>query len=167
MRSLPVNLTVATAIMLVAWVSGCDGGFSLSSLTPQQQEAHDAANAMLEELGAEIVVDEKHPDLPILEIYFLNIPVTDKHLEQLTGLTHVQLINLNGASITDAGLEHLKDLGTLVELVLNGTRITDAGLKHLEGLSNLKGLYLNTRTTQSGEQQIKQAIPELFVMRGN
>ena len=171
MRSLPVNLTAAPAIMLVTimlviWISGCDGGSSLSSLTAQQQEAHGAAIAMLEELGAQIVVDEKHPDQPILEIYFLKTPVTDEHLEKLKGLAHIQLINLHSANITDAGLEHLKDLDTLVEMVLSSTRITDAGLKHLEGLANLKGLYVkDTRVTQNGERQIKQAIPELFVMR--
>jgi hypothetical protein len=165
MRSFRVNLTTAVAIMLALWISGC-GGSSLPSLTPQQQEAQDAALAMLKELGAEVVLDEEHPDQPILEIYFLQVPVTDQHLEKLRGLAHIQLINLHGANISDVGLEHLKELDTLVELMLNSTKITDAGVKHLEGLSNLKGIYLkDTRVTQNAEQQIKQAIPGLFVMR--
>ena len=68
----PASLAAIAAIMLVIWINGCGGGSSLPSLTPQQQAAQDAAIAMLEELGAKVVVGEKHPDQPILEIYFLS-----------------------------------------------------------------------------------------------
>ena len=166
MRSFAIYLTKVTVVMLVAWTSGCGGGSSGSSFTDEQRAAHDAVIAMVEELGGETVLNEEHRDQPIQEIYFIKSPVTDKHLETLKGLSHIQLINLYGANITDAGLEHLKDLDTLVELMLSDTKITDTGLKHLEGLSNLKGLYVkNTGVTQNGERQIKQAIPGLNVMR--
>jgi hypothetical protein len=94
-------------------------------------------------------------------------PVTDGHLVHLKDLTTLTRLHLEKTKITDKGLENLKGLVNLEYLNLYGTAITDAGLAHLEGMKKLKDLYVwQCPVTDAGIAKLKQAIPQVNVVRG-
>ncbi|MBN2292680.1 MAG: leucine-rich repeat domain-containing protein [Pirellulales bacterium] len=87
--------------------------------------------------------------------------VTDAGLEHIKGLTSLQTLYLADTQITDVGLEHLKDLTCLQDLILDGTQVTDAGLEHIKGLTSLQELDLDgTQVTDAGLEYIK-GLPSL------
>ncbi len=87
----------------------------------------------------------------------VDAPIADTGLERLKGLTQLRALDLSGTRVTDAGLEHLKRLTQLRLLILTGTDISDAGLAHLMGLSRLQGLYLDgARVTDAGLERLKR-----------
>lgn len=67
---------------------------------------------------------------------------TDRGLEQLTELRHLEALNLYGNGITNDGLAVLKRLPKLRELDLSLMGINDDGLKHLAVLPSLRRLDL-------------------------
>jgi hypothetical protein len=72
----------------------------------------------------------------VTEVYLEKADTTDGDLERLKGLTHLQVLFLDGMKVSDVGLEHLKALTQLRHLRLeNGTKVGDAGLEHLKGLT--------------------------------
>jgi hypothetical protein len=75
--------------------------------------------------------------------------VSDLGLEMLTNLTKLRELSLDGTSISDAGLVHLEKKTVLQELWLSGSGISDAGLIHLRTLTKLKNLNLS-RTNIDG-----------------
>jgi hypothetical protein len=68
--------------------------------------------------------------------------ISDAGLENLEGLTQLEVLVMGGPRITDAGLERLRRLTQLRELCLDYTQVTDAGLAHLKGLTHLQFLGL-------------------------
>ena len=104
--------------------------------------------------------DMKHlQGLPRLHWLDLSITrqVTDSGLEQLKGLTDLQMLDLTGAHVTDAGLEHLRGLAKLQWLHLDDTQVTDAGLEHVERLTDLHTLLLSdTQVTDAGLEHLKR-----------
>jgi hypothetical protein len=68
--------------------------------------------------------------------------VTDESLEQLTGLTSLEELLLNGTEVGDAGVKHLEGLSGLRKLDLAETRLTAVGVGSLKGLINLRELNL-------------------------
>lgn len=97
-------------------------------------------------------------------LYIIGIQVTDAGLEHLKGLKTLQELSVLHTQVTDAGLQHLQGLTALQELSLSGTQVTGAGLPHLRELTALKGIYLgNTQVTDAGLEHLKgmTALKEL------
>lgn len=158
---------------------------------PQPTEAQKQAVAQIKKLGGlvlEIAQNDPRLDVafhladakitdaelalvkPLTQVAYLNLrgtEITDAGLAHLAELKGLVRLHLEKTKITDAGLEHLKGLENLEYLNLYGTAVTDAGLKHLEGLKKLKKLYLwQTQVTDAGVSALKQALPELQIVRG-
>ena len=107
-------------------------------------------------------VDASDSELPTI------FNITDEGLQNLEGLSQLQLLQLGKTQITDAGLEHLEKLSHLSTLVCNDTAITDAGLKHLKGLSQLHYIELwNTNVTDDGLDDLLRALPNLDISQPN
>jgi beta-lactamase regulating signal transducer with metallopeptidase domain/Leucine-rich repeat (LRR) protein len=92
--------------------------------------------------------------------------ITDAGLVQVKEAAKLESLVLGRTKVTDAGLKQLKELRKLQALWLDNTAITDAGLEHLKGLSNLKRLDLqNTKVTDDGVNKLKEALPNVQIMR--
>lgn len=98
--------------------------------------------------------------------FYNNQKVTNADLENLKGLNHIIVLQLDSTKITDAGLEYLEGLSRLQQLYLYNTQITDTGLEHLKGLKRLQRLYLGkTQVTDAGVENLRKAIPNLIISR--
>lgn len=102
--------------------------------------------------------------------------VTDKDLTLITGLAHLQVLDLRGTQITDDALTHLRDLPQLEQLYLGGSvitdveptlfraRITDAALPQIATLQSLKVLSLaKTDIGDAGLRHLTE-LPNLEVL---
>jgi hypothetical protein len=90
--------------------------------------------------------------------------LTDRGLLQLSRLTQLQILSLEGTEITDAGLSALHEMTNLKVLDLSGTTITDAGLKALKHLTNLRYLRLDeTGVTCAGKDALALALPDTVI----
>jgi serine/threonine protein kinase len=77
--------------------------------------------------------------------------VSDADLAELSGMSNLEALDLEGTPITDAGLAYLSRLSHLRRLDLSGTSVTDRGLGRLESLSGLRRLFLaETAVTDAG-----------------
>ncbi|KAE8654503.1 Octicosapeptide/Phox/Bem1p domain-containing protein / tetratricopeptide repeat-containing protein [Hibiscus syriacus] len=68
--------------------------------------------------------------------------VTDSGLKKLSGLTALKSLNLDARQITDVGLSALISLTGLVHLDLFGARISDIGTNYLRCFKNLQSLEI-------------------------
>src|SRR6202022_4151096 len=68
--------------------------------------------------------------------------ISNAGLQNLRGLSNLEVLNLYGNSVTDAGLPNLQRLNNLRELNLSLLAVTDAGLNHLQPLATLEQLEL-------------------------
>ena len=111
---------------------------------------------------ANVGVDEKHPDKPVIDVRF-GVPqaddtddtsdtTTDAALPLLKGMTQLRRLDLDSTGVTDIGLENLAEMKQLHELNLGGClQVTDVGLKNLKGLDALEYLYIcDTQVTDAG-----------------
>jgi hypothetical protein len=97
--------------------------------------------------------------LEILELD--HTQVSDAGLAELSGLTNVDKLFLGNTSITDDGLVHLTGLTKLNTLFLSSTKLTDASLVHLAGLTELEWMDLEgTQVTDAGLIQLT-GLPKL------
>jgi Leucine-rich repeat (LRR) protein len=84
-----------------------------------------------------------------------NSRVTDAGLANLTGLSQLKFIQLEGTPTTDAGLAHLADLPSLRVLFLGRTAVSDAGMQHVGKLTGLLFLHLSgTKVTDRGLEHL-------------
>jgi hypothetical protein len=131
-------------------------------------ERQQRAVAAIEALGGEVQyfeLDQEDPNhepflrrwLPpdyIDEVRVVDLggrPVTDAGMENLRGLTGLQVLFLDLTRVTDAGLAQLQGFTRLEYLSLTCTQVTDAGLAHLQGLTGLQVLDLDgTLFTDAG-----------------
>lgn len=103
----------------------------------------------------------------VMQVNLRGTRITDAGLAHLAGLKSLERLHLEKTAVTDGGLEHLKGLENLAYLNLYGTVVTDAGLKHLTGLTKLQKLYLwESKVTDAGVGELKQALPNLQIVRG-
>jgi hypothetical protein len=68
----------------------------------------------------------------VKSVNFAPTPVYDDGVDQITGVSHLQGLYLDGTKITDSQLEHLERLGQLQTLWLDRTQVTDEGVKKLQ-----------------------------------
>jgi hypothetical protein len=96
----------------------------------------------------------------------VEIPLTDKVLDHVKGLTGLKTLGLAGDRITDAGLAKLANLQSLEMLDLDGTLVTNAGLDAMVGLKGLKTLRVEkTQVTRKGATRFQQKRPDVEVIR--
>ncbi|WP_237722547.1 leucine-rich repeat domain-containing protein [Singulisphaera acidiphila] len=83
-------------------------------------------------------------ELTSLERLNLSSPVADADLVNLSRLTNLRLLRLNGGGngITDEGLANLKGLTELRELILRNSQVTGTGLTALQGMIAMADLKL-------------------------
>ena len=93
----------------------------------------------------------------IVKIDFNWMPVSDRDLATLKGLTRLEELRIQSPQVTDAGVKCLSGLVQLRVLSLESTQVTDAGLEHLEGLTELRSLWLgHTPLTDAGLEHIER-----------
>lgn len=151
---------------------------SMSRVDPGRFEPIDK----LKKLGARITLDDQNR---VIGVNLGERRVTDSDLVHLSGLQHLQeldltrtritgvgLVNLKGSTalqrlfltdtkVDDSGITHLKGMTTLTLVGLSGTKISDAGLKQLRGLTGLKTLFcIGTGVTQAGLAKLQRALPQ-------
>jgi Leucine-rich repeat (LRR) protein len=103
----------------------------------------------------------------VVRVHLGKTGITDAALAYLKPLAKLSELHLEETKITDKGLAQLKGLSELTYLNLYGTGITDAGLAQLTGLKNLRSIYLwQTKVTDAGAAKLKQALPNLEIVRG-
>ncbi len=94
------------------------------------------------------------------------VPLGDRVLDHIKGLTRLKSLGLAGDRITDAGLAKLANLQALEMLDLDGTLVTNAGLDALVGLKGLKTLRVDhTPVTRKGAARFQQKRPDVEVIR--
>ncbi len=76
--------------------------------------------------------------------------ITDKGLESLAQLKHLQTLSLTGDKVTDAGLKHLAGLTELKSLTINCEGVTGTGLEAIAGLEQLEWLDLSVTAVTGG-----------------
>ncbi len=85
---------------------------------------------------------------PVIAIYG---HATDEGLHDLSRLTELRGLHIEGSPITDAGMAQLRQCSQLRWLSLNRTKVSDTGIAHLEGLRVLESLDLaDTGITDAG-----------------
>ena len=110
---------------------------------------------------------ELFQSLPELQcVYIDRTSIGDAGMKHLRGLTQIEFLYLDRTCITDEGTESLESLSHLRELDLSKTQITDASIAHLKKLPHLQLLNVrDTNITPRGVQELKQALPDLNVVR--
>jgi Leucine-rich repeat (LRR) protein len=84
------------------------------------------------------------------------------HLAKLTELQHLRLTDM--PLLTEKGIEHLKELKHLESLSLDGKQLTQAGVESLQQLINLKSLSLkNAQLSEADITDLKRVLPEVYV----
>ena len=142
----------------VRWLLACMTVLSVvfgGWITYEKQLAarENAAIRKLEEIGAEIYVEQRFP-----AAYFLGENAQTvvglglrrrrgleqpQYLSAVGSLRRVVWIDLQHTALTDEGLSQLAGLDSLRRLRIDGTQITTAGLAHLEGLEKLEMLNVS------------------------
>ena len=111
-------------------------------------------------LGAELLIPADYAD-EIVEVYWRDPALDERHLAILAGITSIEKLELSGAPVSSAGLANLKGLFKLYMLHLDGTQVGDDGLAHLARLQSLAVLSLDhTRVTDAGLAQLER-LPKL------
>jgi hypothetical protein len=68
----------------------------------------------------------------VVAVHLVSEEVDDGWIkEYLSGLRHVEILNINSPNVTDEGLSHLVDLRRLQRLSLVRTRVTERGVEEL------------------------------------
>lgn len=89
---------------------------------------------------------------------------TDARLAELTGLSHIDRLDVSDSDLTDAGMVHVGRMCNLQAIILNRTSLTDAGLAHLRNMTNLRDLYVQgTAITSKGKADFRRALPKCQV----
>jgi Leucine Rich repeat len=137
-------------VMLVAWQSN--------------GRRRDAALEVIARRGGRVLArPAEHPER-VLELSFAGTQLTDPDLESLSGLRHLEVLDLADTSVGDEGLVHLGAVRSLRALDLSGTRVTDRGLLHLETLPRLKWIDLSaTSVTEDGIERLLYLQPGIEI----
>ena len=138
-------------VMLVAWQSS--------------GRRRDAALEVIARRGGRVLArPSAHPDR-ILELSFAGTRLADSDVELLSGLPHVELLDLANTAISDGGLVHLGSIRSLRALDLSGTRVTDRGLLNLETLPRLQWVDVTaTGVTTDGVDRLAYLQPGIVII---
>jgi hypothetical protein len=97
-------------------------------------------------------------DLPKLtSIWFEDVPVTDKSMEQFSRCKSLEFLWLKNTKVTDEGVSKIGDLQHLSVLRLCGCPISDASLKTIGKMTHIRDLSLDsTHITDAGLVHLKE-----------
>jgi hypothetical protein len=166
-RRIPVSVLIFAAILVLLFVD------NVLSYCHEQQVIQ-----MVERFAGKVTKETVGPDwlrelvgkdrlgkmkvfdrIDVIKLNFSEI--TDGEANQLSRLTNLTSLSIDGTDVTDAGLAHLSRLSSLKVLSLESTAITDNGLTHLSRLANLKDLSLrHTAATATGAEKLRKALPQ-------
>jgi hypothetical protein len=106
-----------------------------------------------------------------LETLNLNgCPITDESAAVIGGFSELQWLQLERTKITDSAIPHLLRLHKLEVLRVKETELTDQGLVQLAGLPNLRTLHYWRRSPSSFPgpyDQIKEKYPHVSIDNTN
>jgi hypothetical protein len=144
------------------------GLLAISTAMARAQKDAKSAEAVAEirKLGGKVDLDEERPDHPAIKVDLRRTKVTDKDLEHLKNLKHLQILYLNHTGIGDEGLEHLTGLNDLHTLSIHSTKMTDKGLAHVAKMPNLRVLIIcGNPITDEGLQQLRAMsnLQEIYI----
>jgi Leucine-rich repeat (LRR) protein len=144
-----VHLSALTGLdsLDIGWAQITDSGLDRLSTLAGLRELHLGGNKITD---SSLYVLKSLPDLAVLDfngtqrtdsgLWFPAI--TDRGLDAIAGLKHLQDLDLGGTKISDLGLAKLASLGELRSLGLSRTQISAKGLAALAPLSHLEKLSL-------------------------
>ena len=92
---------------------------------------------------------------PITELRISSDHITDRGMEQISGLSNLHSLALICPRVTDVGMSHLTELDRLEHLEVHEAQLTDSSFPHFAKLSQLKSLWLY------GGQFTSAGLPEL------
>ena len=93
--------------------------------------------------------------------------ITDKALQDISSLKHLNKLYLEYTGVTDEGIAQLGNLPALEYLNLIGTKVSDAGIAQLAGLKGLKSIYLwQSGVSDSGIAELRRQRPDIHVVGG-
>ena len=147
-------IAVAVLAVLLAWI-----GYEV-----RQRLLERRIVAICVQLGASISYTGKEGG-KVTGLHFSDYSdLSDEHLKQLAGLTHLRKLNLNTSKVTGSGLAALADFRALRELHVNGDQLTDDGIRHLKRLSRLQELrFFGTNPDDPRIKEVLQALPNVDV----
>jgi serine/threonine protein kinase/Leucine-rich repeat (LRR) protein len=93
--------------------------------------------------------------------------VDDAALDNLRGVTRLEVLYLQGHPVTDAGLERLATIPGLANIhhfSFSSPRVTGAGLAHLKAFRNLRSLNLRSETITDAALKHLRELPALSLM---
>jgi hypothetical protein len=171
------------SIVTVGILSGGSAACAQSK-DPKEPEAI----AEIRKLGGKVELDEERPSHPAIKVDLRRTKVTDKDLERLEHLRHLQILYLNqtgigdeclvhltgltdlhtlsihGTKVTDKGMAAVKEMPRLKVLIICGDAITDKGLEQLETMTNLQEVYIYATTvTAEGANRLRKCLPKCHV----
>jgi len=150
-------LTVCAGVAL-------QSGLVLLVTRQANRRRHDAALEVIARRGGCVLARAAEQPARILELSFAGGELSEADLECLSGLRHLERLDLAATAVGDRGLEHLGAIRSLRELDLSGTRVTDLGLLHLETLPRLKWVGLaDTAVTADGLERLAYVQPGIEI----
>ena len=73
-------------------------------------------------------------------------------------------LDISETELDDAAMQQVSRMTNLESLILDGTRITDAGIVHLQKLAKLKVLLLShTKVTPTRTRELQKALPNAII----
>ncbi|HVC92215.1 MAG TPA: prolyl oligopeptidase family serine peptidase [Pirellulales bacterium] len=135
--------------------NACLAGLVLLSIeataTAQRDAAEDEAVEAIIASGGVVGWDQKHCDLPVAEVDFSNVSITDDALVHLAFVRNLRKLRLTKTAVTSLGLEKLRGLTSLESLDLAETQVTDDDLAIIANLPSLRVVDLSsTKITDAG-----------------
>jgi outer membrane biosynthesis protein TonB len=99
-------------------------------------------------------------------LHIVQAAVTDEGMVPVRALTTLRILSLEGTPVTDLTLEIIASLPNLQALNLGGTLVTPKGLLHLRGMKSLRVLDVPADFTDPMLAQLRQAMPNVTIERG-
>src|SRR5262245_55488882 len=83
------------------------------------------AVAALKALNAQVTVDDKSPDKPVVQVLLKGQTVTDEAVDHLAALPKLRHVEFHDTTVSGEGLKKLKDLKDLQTLILRDSVVAD------------------------------------------
>ena len=77
-------------------------------------------------------------EFPKLQFLIAGTKITDGGMENVRGLSELQILSIAGTEVTDNGVKCLEGLTKLTKISLMNTKITNVALEHLKDMTQLQ-----------------------------
>lgn len=130
----------------------------------KRDESPAAAAKAIEQLGGIVEHLEADPKQPVVAIRLAKLLVTPAHLSLIADFSELRILILREGSLDNTGLASLTGLSKLEVLDIEYTPVTDPGLNVLKSWPNLKEVYLTgSAVTEKGVMAIRKQLPNVTV----